>query len=990
MRKLLLAVAALLCTCSMLAQAQKVITGNVRDEAGIALPGVTIQVKGTSTGTITDGNGHFTLNVPASAQSLIFRLIGMADQEVAIGGSSTISITMSASTSAIDEVVIVGYGGGKKVGNVVGTVSRVSGKDIQNRPTANPFDALQGRVSGLQVFTSSGEPSQVSSLRLHGVGSLGASSTPLIIMDGVPIDPSTILTLNPQDFENITVLKDASATSIYGARAANGVIVITTKTGKIGRDPVIALTSQYGVSNMMDNKYFDNFMNPKELTDFWVATNYRSQAQVDQLLKDFPNSTRWDKVYYRENVPMYQADLSISGGGGKTTYYISGGYLDQDGLAYRSDYKKYTLRANLNTEVKSWMRMGLNLSGAFDKRQTNPYGSNSTNRGLAMLAPPFYSLYDKDGKEYPDLIPGWGRYNPKYLAEKVRATSNKLQLNVSGFMEFKPLENLTIRSQAGVEAFDFRTSNVQMPSFLGSINNGNASELMSRTANKTITNTVEYRFKIADDHKFTALAGQEFIEYGFDEFTGSSAGLSDDGLIQINNGAANRNISSAKTEYAFLSYFGRLEYNWREKYYLDASIRQDQSSRFGPENRTARFWSVGGMWKMKEESFLKPVSWLDYLDLRVSHGTSGNSFFNTTADQNYLSYALVSSGAYEGQNAWNLSTPGNPSLGWESQANTSVSASFGLYNLARLEVSFYNRVTSDMLIDVPFPYTSGFSQVTSNVGSMKNTGWDVDVAVDVYKSKKLRITPRVNFNYNKNKITELFQGKQYWIIPNTGVSWAVGQPVSYFYPVFARVNSETGLPEWYLPNADNIAQSQKDINKVTSTFNEAALQQSTGIKRYPPFNGGFGLDASYEGFYLQADFSFSKGKYLINNDRYFFENPNQFQGFNQSKAILDYWKKAGDVARFPKYGVQFTQFDSRLIEDASFLRLKGLTVGYNFKNGLLREKAKWLQGATLFVTGRNLLTFTKYTGPDPEVDSNLTLGANPNTKQYAIGVSLQL
>lgn len=990
MRKLLLALTALLlCTGSMLAQAQKVITGTVKDETGGLLPGVSIQVKGTSTGTITDGSGYFSLNVPESAQFLIFRLIGMADREVAIGSNNTFSIILSPSASAIDEVVIVGYGGGKKVGNVVGAVTRVSGKEIQNRPSPNAFDALQGRVSGLQVFTSSGEPSQVSSLRLHGVGSLGASSTPLIIMDGVPIDPATVLTLNPQDFENVTVLKDASATSIYGSRAANGVIVITTKTGKLGVDPVVTVNGQYGVSNMIDNKYFNNFMNSKELTDFWVATGYRRRGQVDTLLANFPHNTRWDKVYYKENVPTYQTDLSVSGGGGKTTYYISGGYVHQEGLAYRSNYDKYTMRSNLNSQIKSWLRMGLNLGGGYDKRQTNPYGTNSTNRGLALLAPPFYSPYDKDGNEL-EYITGWDRYAPKYLADNIRSNANRLQLNVSGYAEITPLENLTIKTQAGIEAFDYRTSSVQLPTYRGSLYNGNASESMARTVTRTITNTVEYRFKLNGGHNFTALAGQEYIDYGYETFGASSAGHTDDALLLLANGPNNRNVSSGKTEYAYLSFFGRLEYNWNNKYYLDASLRQDQSSRFGPDNRTAHFWSIGGMWKMKEEAFLHDVSWLDYLDLRVSHGTSGNSSFNTTADENYLSYALVSAGSYEGQPAWNLSTPGYPGLSWESQRNTSVGASFGLFNKARAEVVFYNRGTSNMLINVPFPYTSGFSQVTSNVGSLKNMGIDVDISVDVYKTKKAYITPRVSFNYNKNKVTELFQGKQYWIIPNTGVSWAINEPVSYFYPVFAGINSQSGLPEWYLPNADNIASPQKDPSKVTSVFNEAGLQQSTGINRYPPFNGGFGLDAGYNGFYLQADFSFSQGKYLINNDRYFFENPNQFQGFNQSKAILDYWKQPGDVARFPKYGVQFTQFDSRLIENASFLRLKGLTIGYNFKEGLLKNKARWAKGASLFVTGRNLLTFTKYTGPDPEVDANLTLGVNPNTKQYAVGATIRL
>jgi hypothetical protein len=234
----------------------------------------------------------------------------------------------------------------------------------------------------------------------------------------------------------------------------------------------------------------------------------------------------------------------------------------------------------------------------------------------------------------------------------------------------------------------------------------------------------------------------------------------------------------------------------------------------------------------------------------------------------------------------------------------------------------------------------------------------------------------------------LFQGKQYWIIPNTGVSWAIGQPVSFFYPIFKGVDPQTGLPQWYNPNSDpdKIVYTKKDPNDVTSTFSPN-LQQNTGIKRYPPLNGGFGLTAGYKSFFVNTDFTFSQGKYLINNDRYFYENPNQFPGYNQSKVVLDYWQKPGDVTRFPKYGVQFTQFDSRLVENASFMRMKVVTIGYNFPNSIL-SKSNFFKSARFYVTGRNLLTFTKYSGPDPEVDSNLSLGANPNTKQVAVGLDL--
>jgi TonB-linked SusC/RagA family outer membrane protein len=987
MRKFLLIISALALFVFAANAQNRTIAGKVTDDKGQPLLGASVTIKGTQSSVVTNADGTFSINVPAGSKTISFSSVGFVSQDVSIGTRSVINAAMSSQDKSLEEVVVIGYGSGKRKSDVVGSVTKIGGEKVQERPSANAFDALQGKVAGLQVYTSSGEPSASSSVRINGVGSLTAGSTPLYVMDGIPISPGTIVSLNAEDFESITVLKDASATSIYGSRAANGVIYITSKKGKINNSQ-ITLQTQYSVSNLIGttNDYFNSFMNTKELTDFWVATNYRTQAQVTTLLAQFPNDTRWSDVYYKKNVPTYQSNLSISGGGGKTTYYISGGFFKQEGMAYRSDFKRYNLRSNINSNVNNWLTVGMNLASGFDNRQTNPYGTNSTNRGLGFLAQPFYSPVDATGKEY-ELIPGWGRYHPNYLSQKVRSQSENLQLNPSGYIQITPMKNLIFKAQAGIEAYDFTTSTVQLPSFLGSINNGSASESYTREVTKTFTNTLEYKFTLANKHTITALAGQEFIGNRLKSFNGSSTGQTDDRLVLISNGPSNRNAGSSMTEYSYLSYFGRINYDLNKKYYLDLSIRQDQSSRFGKDNRTANFWSVGARWNAKKENFLQDVNWLSDLVLRASIGTSGNS-----AIGNYDNLALVGTNQYDGQTGFGLAAgnPGNPELAWEQQRIMNLGVSFSLFRRANFEIEYYEKLTTNMLLLVPFPYTSGYANVQTNVGGLKNNGFNVTFDVDVISNKNAYLTPYVNFNYNKEKITELFQGRQYYIIPNTGVSWAVGQPVSYFYPVFSGINTQTGLPEWYLPNSnpDLIVNTQTDKSKVTSTFNTTGLQQNTGIKRYPPFTGGFGLNSGYKGFFLQCDFSFAQGKYLINNDRYFFENPNQFAGFNQSRVILDYWKNPGDVARFPKNGVQFTQFDSRLIEDASFIRLKGLTVGYNVPQTVVK-KSKFMTSAKFYVTGRNLMTITNYTGPDPEIDSNITLGANPNTRQVAVGLDIQ-
>lgn len=985
MRKLVFLLSVLLCSLNIAAQ-NRTVTGKVTDENGNPIPNASVLVKGTNIGTTTKEDGTYSLSVPSNAKVLVFSSVGTVPTDISIGSRAVVNLSLMSENKTLEEIVVVGYGSGKKKENVAGSLTKVGGDEVHNKPTANMLDPLQGKVGGLQVYSSSGEPSNTPSIRLHGVGSLGASNTPLYVLDGIPVGSGSILSLNPNDIESITVLKDPSTTSIYGSRAASGVILYTTKKGRIN-NPVLNVSTQYGVSNLLETTedMYNTFMNTKQLTDFWIATGYRTQAQVDALLTQYPFDTKWYKSYYKTNRPTYQVDVNMSGGGGKTTYYVSGGYFKQEGLAYRSDYDRYTFRSNINSTVTNWFKFGLNLSGGVDRRQSNPYGSNSTNRGLALLAAPFYSPVDKNGVEYPDLIPGWGRYNPKYLASKIQSNGKNVQFNPTAYAEFNPFKGFILRTQAGMDAYDYTTTSIQLPSYIGSLNNGSTSESFERGSQNTITNTAEYKFSIADEHDFTILAGQEYIKSVTKGFNGSSTGQSDDRLLLIGAGPNNRNASSSLAEYAYQSFFGRLNYSWKSKYFVDASLRQDQSSRFGKDNRTANFWSAGILWKAKNENFLANINWLTDLALRASYGTSGNSSIG-----NYDNLATVSTGIYENAGTFGISTAGNPELGWESQTQATFGIEAIFLKKINLKADYYIRETSDQYFNVPFPYSSGFSTVLYNVGAIKNSGIDLELSIDVLKTKNAYITPFAALNYNKNEVTSLFQGRKYWVVPNTGVSYVVGQPVTFLYPIWAGVNSQTGLPQWYLPdpNPDNFVNKTTDPSRITNTFNSAVLQQSTGIQRYAPFNGGFGVDAGYKGFYLNANFSFSSGKYLINNDAYFFENPGQFPGFNQSVNILDYWQKAGDVTRFPKYGQQFTQFDSRLVQNASFVRLKGLTLGYQMSKPLL-SKMKVFKGIEFYITGRNLWTITKYPGPDPEVDSNLTLGTNPNTKQAVVGLNLR-
>lgn len=983
MKKTLLALAILLVSCSMVFAQEHRVSGKVTGSDGSPLPGITIQVKGTNTGTATDATGNYGLSVPDNA-TLIFHGIGFEDQSLEVGSRSTINVIMKSNIQSLSEYVVVGYGTKRQIGSVVGSISNVSQDQIKDKPSPNVLDALQGEVPGMQIFTSSGEPSETPSIRIHGVGSLGASSTPLFLLDGIPIDAGTLNSLNPNDIASMTVLKDASATSIYGARAANGVVYITTKSGTTDGKGKFTITAQHGVSNLANTDFFNQFMSSKQLFDFWVATGFKTQQEVDALAKKYPYNTKWYKTYYRKDAPMNQLDASFSGGNQKTSYFFSGSYLNQDGIAYRSGFERYTLRSNVSSRVNDWLRFGANIGMGYTKWDTNPYGSNSTNRGLAMLAPPYYPSVDSNGHRFEGVIPGWGRYDPRYLADKNPSSLNRLQFNPTGYVEITPVQGLTLRSQGGIDWYDYRSNSIRLPSYAGSLNDGSVSERFDREYTATITNTAEYKFNLNADHAFTILAGQEYITDTYTNFNGTSSGQTDDRLILLSAGTKNKDVGSTKSEYAYSSYFGRVDYNYQSKYFLTASIRNDGSSRFGKNNRYATFWSVGGMWKVQKD-FLNNVNWLSDLSLKVSYGTNGNSDIG-----NYESQALVGTSQYDSKTGWNLSSPGNPNLEWETQKQANFGLSFDILKRGHVDLEYYNRITDNMLVSVPFPYTSGFANVTQNVGSLKNSGFDVQVKFDVVQSNDFYISPYVNFTYNKNKVTELFQGKDLWVIPNTGVAWVVGQPVMFYQPIWAGVDPKTGAPQWYKPDPNDPAHTHKDPNDVTSDFNPEELQQPTGQVRQSPFNGGFGVNAGYKGFYLRANFSFYLNKYLFNNGGYFFENANVFTGFNMSQKVIgNFWTKPGDHALYPDYdNYEFMQFDSRLIQDASFMRLKILEIGYQLPDKLLR-KTNTITGARIFFTGRNLLTFTKYPGPDPEVDSNLALGTYPNTKQVVFGIQLQ-
>ncbi len=1013
MKKIQLFFLALLFSVATAAAQSVSVSGKVTyAEDGSPVIGARIQVKGTSTGTATDVNGAYKLTIPANAAQkvLVFSSMGLATQEIATPTSGTYDVEMTSDALAADEVVVTGYGSPKRAGTTVGSSVKVDAKAIENRASSSAIDALQGAVPGLQVYSSTGEAGATQSVRLHGIGSLGASSTPLYIVDGVQTDARTVLAMNPNDFESYTVLKDASATSIYGSRAANGVIFISTKRGSFNSKAKFTARGNYGLTSMADKSYYDNMMNTDQLFDLWqgwegviLQPGYTENYKTNLVNNGFTQAngelwdTDWVSYMQPDNRPMKQADISVSGGGENVAYYLSGSYSDEQGTTIGNYFKRFTVRSNIDGKVNDWMKVGMNLQLGRDQQQTNAnYGSNYLAGGLSYLYQPFYSPYTNEGEE-PDVMPGINTYNPHYRAANNPDVYTRYGILGNTYMELTPVEGLTIRSSLGLDMGITDDEWMTYPSYLGAQGSGSYNRYTMYRTNTTITNTVEYAFDFKnEDHKLSLMVGQEGLNNRYDYWVGQSDGQSDDRLMNFQNGLQSfYDLDNAYNETTFLSFFGRADYGYKGKYFFDATVRNDASSKFSPENRDATFWSVGAMWNMKKENFLTDNDVITGLNVKASYGTQGNSAFGDYTNDGYIHTALQGTTTNYGNTpAWVVGSSGNSGLKWETQKKLTVGFNMDLWSKLSIGVEYYNRVTEDMLMSVPIPTTTGFESNFANVGSLANNGIDVNLSYHILQHKDYYLSANFNFNYNSEKITELFDGRSRYEIANTGVAYVVGEPVMFYYPIYAGVNPETGQMQWYKPyeNEDGTIDADRHTtdNGVTSVYNEDYLKQNTGIRRYAPINGGFGISAGWKGISLQADFVYSLGKSLISNDLFFSENPTNFFGYNTSSSVADYWKKEGDVVYYPDWTQMPTmQFDTHLIQNASFMRMKNLTVAYTLPAKFLR-KSKSLTGFKVFFTGRNLLTFTNkdFRGIDPEVDSNLTLGNIGNTKTFLFGVEL--
>ncbi|WP_235414949.1 SusC/RagA family TonB-linked outer membrane protein [Leyella stercorea] len=961
-------------------------------EDGEPVIGATVKVVGSQTaGTVTDIEGRFSLSVSKPGVELEFSSIGMVSKRVK--ASENMTVVLQVDSHTLEQVVITGYGSAKKLGSVVGSIASVDKKKLESIVTPNFTDALAGQVSGLSVLSAAGDPSQSATIRLRGINSIQSSSQPLFILDGAPIDAAFYATLNPADIESITVLKDAASTAIYGARAANGVIVLTSKQGKYSEQVSLSVRAQYGIAGPTSDGV--EMMNSKQYVKFRDLIGQPVSDEVRTLVDKYNINTNWRDEMIDNAAPTLDVNATMQGGGQTVNYYVSFNHHKQDGLIEMSKMHRNTLNARINARLNRFFKIGFTTNlGVQRYSQNAEWGASGIYHAnplvFARKAMPFDTPYqytiDENGKmikgdraiglKYSGMVmPWWYNSHRNYYR-------NKLTLNTSVTETFTPLEGLTFQALQSINGLESMNHGSFSPydAFVDGMGNkidamkGSVSASSSRYYQFTLSHTAEWR-KQFGDHYVGILLGEETRIERSRGLSAYSEGQTDPRLLLLPHGTTVTpgDLGDSFGEEVANSLFANAEYNYKEKYYVTGSIRRDGSSKFAPGHRWGTFWSAGAKWDLKKEDFLKDVKWLNDLSLSVNYGTTGND--SGTGSYSYLGTYGVG-GLYNGESSLGIASMSNPDLTWETTAKWNVGLNFSIFDRAHFQVDFYRNKSTDMLMSIPYSMTTGFSSGIGNVAAMTNTGVEANVDVDILKTKDFYWSFKANVGYNKNEITELFQGRDEYVLANTGLKMAVGHAYGEFFQVrFAGVDPMTGAPLYY----------DKDGNK-TKKFNEERDAVFLGKKRYAPWTGGFGTNFRYKNVSLIADFAWVAGKYMMINDDYFIANPQLATGWNQRVEMLNIWTTPGQITDIPgaKYDVQFTD---QMLQNASFLRMKTLSIQYEFPKKWM-QATRYIKGVKVFGIARNLFTITPFEGYDPEPDQNLVQFNYPNTRQFVFGAEI--
>ncbi len=1012
---------------------EKTVTGTVTSATdGLPLPGVSVIVKGTSRGVQTDFDGNYSIKA-STGETLVFSFVGMKSSEKKIGQSSTLNLSMAEDLAELETVVITGYAGATNSSKITSAIATVSAESIEQVPINSIDQLLQGQAAGVNVSTGSGQPGQSATIIIRGRNSLNGDIEPLFIIDGVPVDQDNFRSLNQNDIETMSVLKDAAATAIYGNRGAGGVILITTKTGKKGSGVKVQYRSLYGVADQPDARF--DVMNASQFLtfqrDLLPGTQFGdglSDATIAAIAQQ--SNTDWSDVFFRRGKTKSH-EITVTTGGENSSSFSSVQYYEQEGITFGSSLKRFSFRNNFNaSSADNKFNFATNLtmnysvsSFVVDAVRGNNTGGQLDNPFIVpYIGLPYLSPYNPDGSlniwgTGPLGSGGSGAFNADgtlnangangfqntpFIALNTASLGSDLESEIkivgriSGDYNFA--KNFTIGTSFGLDYTNVEDLFITPPNSIRGVNTPNAASLdkgtqfenfyrdISMIANafvrydNDITEKLNLNVAIFGEYNYNNRQNANFQAFGLNPaLPGSGAGFTSGSTSEgPDNDVFNYipTVGSSETELALASTFATLNLDYDNRFGLGASIRRDATSRF-IENREGTFWSVSGRWNIDNEAFMENVDWLSTLKLRASYGVVGNQ--NLGANRRYIGLQTVNSNSgYQNANSYALGTLIDPAIKWETSNQSNIGLSFGFWqNRLSGEVDFYNNETTDLFASKPLSTAgTGTTSVQTNVGDMTNKGIDLQISYNILRQSDTNpwdITLNANGNYNKNEVTSLPGG-----FTGNALRIAEGRSAfTWFLPRWAGVNPANGEP-LYLDLEGN-------VTNVYSPDNAVYLDKNFD----PTYTGGFGADIRYKGFSFNTLFAFQADRWKNNSSLAIIEDAGLAGFANQSTSLLNAWTTPGQITDIPALsngGLRAVDGD-RYLEDASFLRLRNVSLSYNVDRKVL-EQTKVFTGVRVFVQATNLFTWTKYRGFDPEGTTSTTFFEFPVPRTFTLGFDL--
>lgn len=975
-----------------LAAQTRTLTGRVTDAAGLPLANASVIVKGTNIGTTTNADGAFSFSVPANAKTLVISAVGYGDKEASIGSNTSFNVQMTTQDRNLAEVVVVGYGTQKKK-ELTTSVAQVKGSDLQNLPVQGPDQALRGRAAGVIVTQSSGTPGASININIRGTGSINASSQPLYVIDGIPINIgnysqigvggqtlNSLADINPNEIESYEVLKDAAATAIYGSRAANGVVLITTKRGG-NRKTRVNFNTYYGFSEPW--KRLDVATGPEYVALMQESVVNRFGAGVlpsavglvglDNDPSTYPSTNWQDEIFQTGTVQSY--DLNLQGGNENTKFFVSGSYFDQKGIVINSDFKRYNFRINLDNNLSKKVKIGtsIGLSRSVSNRiqnDNNIYGVISTSVLLASHIPAFNpnGTYGRD--------PNASIENPIANAREPFYDVRNNRILANAFMEWSITSGLTFKTVFGADYLNFREwQYIPSTHIQGAGVRGDGREGYTEDLNLTNENILTWRPNIGENHDLTLTGVASFQESEFESVFAQAQNFPGDGIRRLTAGSQRISATSNGSSYGIAGYLARAIYGYKGRYLVTASVRRDGVSRFGADKRWGTFPAFSAAWRVSEENFLKNSNLISDLKLRGSWGLAGNSSIG-----DFASLPLVGAGANFAQAAGLApSQLGNPNLGWENSEQTNFGIDLGLWNnRVNLTADYYIRRTNDLLLARPLVGSSGFTTINENIGELENKGLELALNATPIANKDFRWNTTFNITFPQNRVVRLAgtpfaSGFASWVQEGEDLGAFRGFVVKGIFQTQQEIASAP--VQTALTRPGDIQFEDLDGDGRITTNDQRIIGSAV-----PDFFGGFINDISYKGFSLNFFLQFVSGNEIYNNTRAFGEGMNSV--FGSLGSVRNRWTPdKGTSATLPRAVItdpnNNRRTSNRWLEDGSFMRLKNIVLSYSLPRSVI-ERIK-LNTARIFVQAENLFTWTNYSGFDPEVSTFSITNTAPGT-----------